>query len=64
MEKGGGFAVRIFPEGWVLSQDCQIQAPISLCHTLSTTGRYGVLVRDMYGGWYIEFCLRYGGLFH
>ena len=22
LEKGGGFAVRIFPEGWVLSRDC------------------------------------------
>ena len=22
LEKGGGFAVGIFPEGWVLSRDC------------------------------------------
>ena len=28
LEKGGEFAARIFPEGWV--QDCHIQTPIYL----------------------------------
>ena len=44
LEKGGGFAIGIFPEGWVLSWDCPIQTPISPCHTLCTTERYRVLV--------------------
>ena len=45
LEKGGGFAVGIFPKGWVLSQDCHIQTPVSSCHTLSAiaTGDIGYL---------------------
>ena len=36
LEKGGGFAVGIFPVGWVLSRDCHIEHPTSIspCHTL------------------------------
>ena len=41
-EKGGEFAVEIFPKGWV-------QTPISACHTLYTTGRYGLFVKLMWG---------------
>ena len=46
-EKGGGYAVGIFPEGRVLSWDRPIQTPTSPCHTLRTAGRYGMFVRDM-----------------
>ena len=46
LEKRGEFAIRIFPEGWVLSQDCPNPSThIFSCYTLCTTVRYGVFVR-------------------
>ena len=57
-EKGGEFAVKIVPKGWV-------QTPTSPCHTLCTTGRYGMIICKAYvGGWYAGLRPRYGGLFH
>ena len=41
-----GFCCRNLPQGvGTYSPDCNIQTPISPCHTLSMTGNYGVFVR-------------------
>ena len=48
--KRGGLAVRIFPEGWVLSQDCHMQTPISPCPQQEYMGGY------VGGGWYAGCC--------
>jgi len=63
LEKGGGFAVGIFPEGWVLSQGCHIQIAISLSHT-GDNKEIWCFCKGYVGGWYIGLYSRYGGLFH
>ena len=45
LEKEGGFAARIFLEGWVLSRDCPNPSTHISCYTLCTTVRYRVFVR-------------------
>ena len=72
---GGGFAVKILPEGLVLSWDCSNLFKLSfVCINLcefhrypylpishcAQIGRYGVFVR----GWYAGLCPKCGGLFH
>ena len=54
--KRGGLAVRIFPEGWVLSQDCHMQTPISPCLQQGDMGGY-------VGGWYAGLCPGMGACF-
>ena len=59
LEKGGGFAVGIFLEGLVLSQDCRIQTPIyfPVTHCLQQGD-------NICKGLYMGLCPKYGGLFH